>query len=160
MQKDYEKSNRLENLGADLIAQHHSHLKTANIAYLMKTAPEDSAGPKPPSRLGKHPKMASVRTVPPLYRALCPYDFIVDVHEVYWDVLDLEQQSALMDHELSHCATDGKGWYVKDHDIEEFIGVIQRNGCWNSNLEALKEAYQMIFPFEGAALGAADNQVH
>ncbi len=159
MAAEYQKSDRLKNLGEDLVALNHPHLSTAKIAYLMKEAPEDSTGPKTPARLGKHPKMASARTVPPLYRALYPYDFIIDVDEVYWDILDLDQQNALMDHELSYCAMDDKGWYIKDHDVEEFIAIIQRHGCWNNNLQALRDAYQMILPFDQKSADAPTGQI-
>jgi hypothetical protein len=75
-------------------------------------------------------------------------DFIILIDRNIWAGLDMQQRVALIDHELSHCqqATDEFGgpkfnqitgrpiWRIAAHDIEEFNGVIERNGIWRPDL--------------------------
>jgi hypothetical protein len=148
MAAEYETSERVEEVAEPLILLHHQDIAHAKIAYMMKLAPEDSDGPPPPARMGKHPAMAKAKLVNPVYHALTGFDFIIEVDEVYWDVLTLEQQVALVDHELCHLAVDEKGFYLKDHDFEEFISIIERHGCWHNPLPELRRAMQEKFDFE------------
>jgi hypothetical protein len=75
-------------------------------------------------------------------------DFIILIDRNIWNGLDAAQKVALIDHELCHCqqATDAFGgprfnqitgrpiWRIAAHDIEEFHGVIERNGIWNDDV--------------------------
>jgi hypothetical protein len=145
----YEKSERIKQVAEPLLSMHHQEVAHAKIAYMMKMAPEESDGPKMPTRMGKHPAMTKARSLNALMTAVTGLDFIIEVDEVYWDVLTLDQQIALIDHELCHLAIDEKGFYLKDHDIEEFCAVIQRHGCWMSNVRAFADVVQMNFMFDG-----------
>jgi len=141
----YEKSERIKQVAEPLLKMYHQDVAHANIAYMMKMADKDSDGPKTPARMGKHPAMAKARSLNALMNAVTGLDFIIEVDEVFWDVLDLDQQIALIDHELCHLAVDEKGFYLKDHDIEEFLDVISRHGCWHSPLPQLRTQLMMTF---------------
>lgn len=82
-----------------------------------------------------------------------PYDFVIILNDQYWANFNDKQRLALMDHELHHAAPklndeceheeDERGrklWRTRKHDIEEFRAVIERHGCYKSDLEAFAEA--------------------
>src|SRR5208282_650338 len=81
-----------------------------------------------------------------------PYDFVIILNDLYWSRFDDKQRLALMDHELHHAAPkldddceheeDERGrkvWRTRKHDIEEFRAVVERHGCYKSDLEAFAE---------------------
>jgi hypothetical protein len=136
-----------------MINEHYAHLKPAQIAYVMKQRDPD-VDPKPPKqpRMGKQRMAARARLVPQLYRLLTGYDFIIEADEVLWDMLLLEQQEAVVDHELCHCARDENGWYIRDHDVQEFAEIIERHGLYHRKLEEfISAAHQQGLPFEAQA---------
>jgi hypothetical protein len=146
MPRDYEESDLLKLMGAELVKAEQPHLKRAKIAYVMKKCGEEEELPR--VRAGKHPKFAKAKKVPPLYGALTGYDFVIEVEEIWWNTLAPEQQTALLDHELTHLAEDEKGWYLRDHDCEEFASVISRHGTWNLGIERVAEAIQLHLNLE------------
>ena len=151
MAVEYEVSERIEQVAKELIGLYHPHLAGAKIAYMMKKAPEEKDGkvaPQKQRRMGKKGVMGVARTVPALYYALTGFDFVIEIDEIFWDILDLDQQTALVDHELCHCVMDEKGFYVRDYDVEEFVAIVKRHGNWKHELEAMFEAMQMRLPFE------------
>lgn len=151
MARYYEKSERIEQIAKGLIAKHHTHtLGVARIACVMKRVdPEQEAKPPKSGRDGKRPKIAKARLIPAIYQLLTGRDFIIEVDERYWDLLSLEQQEALIDHALSHCERDAKGWYLRDHDVEEFRSILERHGFWRNGLEEfVTAASQRTLPFE------------
>jgi hypothetical protein len=94
-------------------------------------------------------------------------DFVMLIDRNIWEGQSAEEKLALVDHELSHMhfATEEDGetqkfhrdgspwWSLRGHDVEEFCGVIERNGCWNEELVAM--ARVMIESLSsGAAVGA------
>lgn len=147
MPAEYEHSERIKDVAMPLIKLHHGDIQHAKIAFIMKLAPEDSNGPKMPTRQGKHPAMAKAKKVTPLNKVLSGFDFVLEVDETFWDVLNLDQQVALIDHELSHMAVDENGFYLKDHDFEEFLHIVERHGCWHSPLPELRTIMQGTFDF-------------
>jgi len=84
----------------------------------------------------------------------CPMETVNDLHA---DLVNLanaiadhksKQMAALLGHELCHCdvARDKHGeakedergrpiWRIRRHDIEEFDDVVDRHGCWESEIE-------------------------
>lgn len=153
MAAEYEFSQRVKDVAEGLVKIHHIHLATAKIAYLMKKVEYDSKGrvkSLTTGRMGKRRAMAKVKTAPADWNCLTGFDFVMTVEEYFWDILTLEQQIALVDHELCHCARDGDGFYTKDHDVEEFIAVVERHGFWRNELKLMSEALQMKLPFEQA----------
>lgn len=155
MARNYEESERIGQIAKALIKKYHEHLKDAAIAYVMKTVEDDDDKAPKPGRVGKHPKAGYARLVPKLYRLLAGYDFVIEIDEFYWNFLEVEQQEALVDHELSHCARDEDGWYIKDHDVEEFREILERHGFWKPSLEEFVNAAQPHLPFDGPGQGAA-----
>jgi hypothetical protein len=70
--------------------------------------------------------------------------FLMEISHDEWHArLDDSQKIALVDHELSHCAIsydDETGEPVlstRGHDVEEFVGVISRNGLWKDDVQQL-----------------------
>lgn len=55
-----------------------------------------------------------------------------------WRYATVEQQRALVDHELCHFAPDPESGELKirAHDVEEFIEVVARHGAWNADVAA------------------------
>lgn len=80
-------------------------------------------------------------------------DFIVTLWASYVHEASPEAICALVEHELYHCgqAKDKDGeprflggqpvWKMRGHDVEEFIGVVERYGATNSSLKAMEAAF-------------------
>jgi len=102
-----------------------------------------------------------------LERELHGFDAVLILNEDHWRILESPQRLALVDHELCHLAPSidpktldqredahgRKKWRIRKHEIEEFGGVIARNGIWKSDLVAIAEAVQKtkalpLFPAE------------
>jgi len=127
----------------ELIARHHRHLTNARIALAWHMSLKADVDGK--LVLGKAKKASD------LDREIAPYDFVIILNSDFWNEVNTNdaQRKALMDHELSHCEValdedgdpkeDEKGrtvWRIRKHDIEEFTGVVQRNGIYKGDLEA------------------------
>lgn len=68
--------------------------------------------------------------------------FVIEISWNIWLYLDEGQRVALVDHELCHCVAvldedDELVLSTRPHDFEEFRGVIDRHGLWNSSSTAL-----------------------
>lgn len=68
--------------------------------------------------------------------------FVIEIAHDCWERLDDAQRVALVDHELSHCAVgyteDGRMQLaMRHHDVEEFLGVLDRNGLWKEDVQRL-----------------------
>lgn len=75
--------------------------------------------------------------------------FILLFSYLEWDLLEPEQQVALVDHELCHCTVrmgkDFKSrWAIREHDVEEFTEIIQRHGLWKPDLAEMGQAMQQL----------------
>lgn len=154
MPRDYEQCERIESIAKRLIDGYHEHLKPAKISYIMKTFTEaESFGKKKKRKVeaairsGKHPRIACARLVSKLYHLITSLDFIVEVDEKRWDKLSIPQQEAVVDHELCHCRRDSKGFYLQDHDVEEFRVILERHGFWQPRIEEFM-AVQPKLPFD------------
>jgi hypothetical protein len=127
----------------ELIGHVHSHLTSARIALAWHVALKADVDGK--LVLGKAKKASD------LDRELAPYDFVIILNSDFWNAPETNdaQRKALMDHELSHCEVardengddkvDEKGrtvYRMRKHDIEEFTGVVLRNGIYKGDLEA------------------------
>lgn len=91
-----------------------------------------------------------------LQRELVDYDFVILLNSEVWndEGFTIEKKRALIDHELCHAApavdketeeqkVDERGrrvWRLRKHDIEEFREIVERHGCYKSDLEAFAEA--------------------
>ena len=89
-----------------------------------------------------------------LHKEFMKFDFVVVLNKEYWDQFDDKKRLALMDHELCHASAsldsetseqkeDERGrplWRVRKHDIEEFREVVERHGCYKSDLESFAKS--------------------
>lgn len=102
-----------------------------------------------------------------LDRELHGFDAVLILNEEHWRVMQPEQRLALVDHELCHLrpvmnpntldqAEDAHGkkkWRIAKHEIEEFRGVVERNGIYKSDISAFVQAAQQskalpLFPVD------------
>lgn len=156
---EYSVAAEAAQLGLLLInkVEQHEHLQAANIGYVFRDDELRRRGKvvaaeailverilQSEQRYARLVKWALLR----ILGATDLPDFIILIDRNIWDGFDLEQRLALVDHELSHCwyQTEDDGetqkfrkdgsplWAIRGHDVEEFCGVIQRNGLWNSEL--------------------------
>ena len=109
-----------------------------------------------------------------LQRELVDWDFVILLNFEVWhsQEFDRAKKVALLDHEMCHTGqaldkdgepkVDAKGrkvWRICRHEIEEFVGVIQRNGCYKRDLQIfaetiMKQAQKTLeFPAPVAAAG-------
>jgi len=79
-----------------------------------------------------------------LMKFLTGLDFIVLVNKDVWVQFNQNQKEALILHELLHVAYDeNKNRFVtREHDVEEFVEVVERYGPWMSVLKLMEEAFQ------------------
>jgi len=69
------------------------------------------------------------------------YDFIIVFNWTAWRLLTHEQKLALVDHELLHCAFDvEKGFSLLQHEVEDFVAIVDRWGLWTRGLQELVKA--------------------
>lgn len=79
--------------------------------------------------------------------------FVITLDAVWLSTARPEQICALVEHELHHAFykvdefgqpmlddEDGYRWTIRPHDVEEFVGVVERYGAWNEDLERMKVA--------------------
>lgn len=95
--------------------------------------------------------LAKCVKTPALWRETADYDFLVVINQAWWYEIKTtdEQRIAVLDHELCHAAPaldpvtnkqllDRRGrkvWRLRDHDIEEFHGVVHRHGLYKHDVE-------------------------
>jgi len=98
-------------IAQELIAKYHPELQSCNIGFLFRDTNGKSRG---------KPVMSHSQKVPASLKPYLDYDFIVWVSEEAWKELLTGQQTALIDHELCHCTTDGDDVpTLRGHDVEE-----------------------------------------
>jgi hypothetical protein len=152
---DYFWSDEAEKLAGGVIVQFHPHLANLKIAYLMKPKKVEEAEETGVPELNKR-KRGRPRTKPmkmwiakaallsSRYQAILAkdYRFVIVVNQELWDALSLEQQVAVMDHELCHCVvdTDTGKCAIRKHDLEEFRAVVTRHGFYLADVQAFAEA--------------------
>ncbi len=135
---DYVFNEGAEKMAEGLISKYHPHLVGIKIAYLFKQRDDPSMAPKPKRlREGRRFVLGKARRVTKIYQPLLDqhYEFVIEFDRDQWQLLALDQQVALVDHELSHCGVDVQGCYMKQHDIEEFRGVVERHGLWKDDIK-------------------------
>jgi hypothetical protein len=131
----------------EIRAEHHFDIAEANIALAWKKGTKPDVDGR--LVLGRCVKATD------LQRELVAYDFVIVLNREVWEdpEFDREKKLALLDHELCHAARvidddgekkiDSKGrpvWRTRGHDIEEFVEIVSRRGCWKRDLEKFGEA--------------------
>lgn len=133
---------------AELRKKHHRHLEPAHIAIAWRIALKPNVDGQ--LILGKCVKSSD------LNREVAEYDFIILLNREVWMDSDFtaEKKRALLDHELCHAEIvlhkksgepkyDERGrnvWRIRKHDIEEFQAIVERHGCYKSDLESFAKA--------------------
>jgi predicted metallopeptidase len=140
----YSYDNGLATLGRNVLNQHHTHLADVRVEFVFRDKASVSHGRDVWGKARKVTGMAAFLALPkddaPDYigdaEEVEPF-FVIEIAHNVWEVLTGKQRLALLDHELSHCRVrfDGEKALleVAPHDLEEFEGVIRRNGLWNDS---------------------------
>ncbi|QIM19896.1 hypothetical protein G7075_00095 [Phycicoccus sp. HDW14] len=120
----------------------HEDLKHAQILYVFRDVHAVARGR---AILGKARKIAGLSQFLVDDESVGVPLFVLEFPKDLWEGMKPEQKRALVDHELSHLAVErnGEGEWVgrtRGHDVEEFLGVIQRNGLWKADVAALVKA--------------------
>lgn len=142
-------SETLSRIAESLVSKYHPHLRGVEIAYLIKVNESDlEEEPKRrgrPKSCNKKIRIAWASLVNSKYRLLFSkdYRFIITANMSMWDGLSFEQQTAVVDHELTHCYVDEDGSYrLRKHDLEEFRSTVARHGAYLADIQAFAEALQ------------------
>lgn len=112
-----------------------------------------------------------------LQKEFSVYDFIILLNREVWEDAQFteEKRRALVDHELCHAAGsfdahgkkyDERGRRVfrsRKHDIEEFVAIALRHGCYKRDLEVFAETLLArrkapLFTAKGLSTGAEARQ--
>lgn len=159
---EYKFHDEAENIANSIMERYHPELfnNKVKIAHLVKIKLGEASvsptgelivkkkrGRKPSNRQGRKIKMASTSKVSPKMLALAAEDFafIIEYDPVIWANLTIEQQTALVDHELSHCGVDADGYYIKHHDLEEFRAIVERHGFWMPDIKQFANSTEKVF---------------
>ncbi len=126
--------DHLLEMARSIIRDHHEHLLEARIAFLYRSEASKSGGK---FILGMAKKVSEEM------KTLINFDFLIWISKPHFDNLEIDQQRALVDHELCHCGRNiNEEWIIRKHDFEEFRAVIQRHGIWNDDLRWANEAFK------------------
>jgi hypothetical protein len=132
------------------LRKHHPHLEAAYIVVL--------SGPLGVSEGCK--QWGRARRLKKTERALLAAmevernpDYVIEVDTDTWEIFDMSQRLALLDHELCHMAgrdMNEEGvlgeWKLRGHDLEEFTPVVQRHGIWRPSIRDFARAVQPYLP--------------
>ncbi|QIM20559.1 hypothetical protein G7075_04405 [Phycicoccus sp. HDW14] len=145
----------------------HDDLKHAQILYVFRDVHAVTRGR---AILGKARKIAGLTQFLVDDGSVGAPLFVLEFPKDLWEGMKPEQKKALVDHELSHLAVErnNDGEWVgrtRGHDVEEFLGVIKRNGLWKADVAALVKAgagqmpLDFYDPDDSAAEDVADEKV-
>lgn len=77
---------------------------------------------------------ADCRKVTAPFDAFLPFDFLITFYEPNVILLTNNQKKIVMYHELSHIGINEKGYTLEDHDVEDFLKILDKYGSrWNSS---------------------------
>ncbi len=143
-----------QSIARDLIREHHVHLAEAKIVYVFTDQKRKRCDRV---RIGSSAKLTAVQRflASGMDAVELGPDFIIVLDSNAWPDLTKAQRTALVDHELCHCAAFVKDvdqrpavwlrwtpemdsidsyvemrWGLRGHDIEEFGEVLFRHGFW------------------------------
>ena len=140
---EYEWAPDVETIAKDIIAtvEEHAHLAQAVILYVFRDKASRNRGR---AVLGRARKVAGLNKFLIHDEDDLPL-FVLEISKDTWEDLTEEQRRALVDHELCHLVvdTDDDGTLVartRGHDLEEFIGVVDRHGLWKADVVAMGTA--------------------
>jgi len=135
----------------ELINDHHEHLHDARICFVYRSEESTNKG---------RAEYASVQLIQPKLQPFLEYDFLIWIAKDFWEAKPTAQIRAALDHVLYHCGRDGEGrWYIRPHDVEDFVECIQRYGIPNNPWveQALTAAVQGRLPLEVESRGKLES---
>lgn len=119
----------------------HAHLVRARIGFIFQIPASTQDGRLVlgrAQRIGERQQAAGLAL-----------DFLITIAEDQWNVMSPERRMALLDHELSHCGGNSvDGWKLRTHEVQEFLGVIDRHGLYRFELSEMAEIIQRRLPLE------------
>lgn len=144
---EYRRAPEVAEIARQLITRvtQHQELVNAHIEYVFIAKAPTSRGRSVLGRARKLTGLSAWLSHPEQHQGSFaepfPY-FVIEISHDTWRDLDDNQRIALVDHELSHCSVgqDDEGATVlamRHHDVEEFLGVITRNGLWKGDVQQL-----------------------
>jgi len=79
----------------------------------------------------------------PLMKFLTDLDLVILINKDAWSVFNQTQREALVLHELLHVRRNERDeiTITREHDVEEFVKVVEQYGPWTSALSLMKEAF-------------------
>jgi hypothetical protein len=149
---NYAESERLKDMAETMISDHHEHLKEAVIGYVMKEYDQERPNPGTRSaRPGKKRRLGKVRCYDTITQMLTGYHFVIVLDQRPWDMLDVNEQEAVLDAELARLGWDADGPYLKDPDLAVFSDVVARHGVYNPEIEEFFKKTAQLSLFEKAS---------
>jgi hypothetical protein len=78
-----------------------------------------------------------------LMKFLTDLDLVVLINKDAWSVFNQTQKEALVLHELLHVGRNERDeiTVTKEHDVEEFVKVVERYGSWTPALSLMEKAF-------------------
>jgi inactivated superfamily I helicase len=152
-QKEWVRLPMLEQRVQGVVQQHHRHLDGLTIAVIGR--------PKAGKAKGKvvyaKATVPSAATLALIRDDLGPIHYVIEIGLDAWETLSEPQRTALLDHELCHCAgVDEETGHptLVGHDVEEFGQIIRRHGLWRPDLELFASEVEKALEAQLAAMGA------
>lgn len=143
---EYRLAKSVEEIGRELIEEHHPHLHGVRVDYVFVDKTPKSKGRELWGRAkkvsGLNAFLASDTGDEDQYGYAEDF-FVVEVAEPAWEVLAEKQRRALVDRTLSCCEIEydeesgAVTLAVVGPDVAEFSSVIERHGLWTEDLAEL-----------------------
>jgi len=138
----YTYAPEVEKIGKELIKEHHRHLTNVEIKYVFTDTIQRRAGKETWGTARKVSNLAAFLAGQDEMEETASF-FVISITAPIWSFLTPEKRRALVDHELCHCWIDLDSEEPKlvlvGHDLEEFVGVIQRHGLWRDDVQKFVE---------------------
>lgn len=159
---------------SNLYNEEHKHLADAEIGFLWTCIPNARGGLAvigqcelmPPAIMGKWAKARAEQQIQEWFGQVP--DFVITLDALYCEQASDLQFMALVEHELSHAGQerdefgapkftrDGRPKFgMRQHDVQEFIGVVRRYGAVGCNVQALVDAANQKPTVGHASIAAA-----
>lgn len=139
---EYFEAPEVKAIADDLISTVHRHLRAVRMEYVFVEPTPKQRGKEIWGRVRKMTGLPAWLAADDNFRGseVEPF-FVVEISREIWSVITNDQRKALVDHELMHCGWDREKEQIVTvpHDVEEFIGVIDRHGLWRHDVERLVE---------------------
>lgn len=125
--------DHLLEMAKSIIRDHHPLLLEAKVGFMYRSEAQKSSG---------RYVLGHAKKVSEDMKVFLDFDFIIWIAQANFQRMEIDQQRALVDHELCHCIMGPNGWAIRHHDFEDFIQIIQRHGMWSTDLKWAGKAFQ------------------